>query len=65
MTMFYLAVPLLTLFFVAVGLCLLLDRRRARKEARLAAGTGASADVATPADELGRLGHDPEGGFRT
>ncbi|WP_147017849.1 twin-arginine translocase subunit TatC, partial [Kocuria turfanensis] len=34
MTMFYLAVPLLTLFFVAVGLCLLLDRRRARREER-------------------------------
>ncbi|MFE7630491.1 twin-arginine translocase subunit TatC [Kocuria sp. NPDC057446] len=64
MTMFYLAVPLLTLFFVAVGLCLLLDRRRARKEARLAAGTGDAADVATPADELGRLGHHPEGGSR-
>ncbi|WP_298590051.1 twin-arginine translocase subunit TatC [uncultured Kocuria sp.] len=64
MTMFYLAVPLLTLFFVAVGLCLLLDRRRARKEERLAAGTGAAADVATPADELGRLGHEPGDGSR-
>lgn len=62
MTMFYLAVPLLTLFFVAVGLCLLLDRRRARREARRAAATGATADAATSADELERLGRDPEAG---
>ncbi|MFF0944876.1 twin-arginine translocase subunit TatC [Kocuria sp. CPCC 205300] len=59
MTMFYLAVPLLTLFFVAVGLCLLLDRRRARREARRASATGATAGAATSADELGRLGRDP------
>lgn len=62
MTMFYLAVPLLTLFFVAVGLCLLLDRRRARREARRASATGATADAATSADELERLGRDPEAG---
>ncbi|KLU11320.1 twin-arginine translocase subunit TatC [Kocuria sp. SM24M-10] len=62
MTMFYLAVPLLTLFFVAVGLCLLLDRRRARREERRAAATGASADAATSADALERLGRDPEEG---
>ncbi len=59
MTMFYLAVPLLALFFVAVGLCLLLDRRRARREERRAAATGASADAATSDDELERLGRDP------
>ncbi|MGX5359403.1 twin-arginine translocase subunit TatC [Kocuria sp. KH4] len=59
MTMFYLAVPLLALFFVAVGLCLLLDRRRARREQRRAAATGASADAATSDDELERLGRDP------
>ncbi|MEX5303187.1 twin-arginine translocase subunit TatC [Kocuria sabuli] len=62
MTMFYLAVPLLTLFFVAVGLCLLLDRRRARREARRASATGATAGAATSADELGRLGRDPGAG---
>ncbi|MEX5271317.1 twin-arginine translocase subunit TatC [Kocuria sabuli] len=62
MTMFYLAVPLLTLFFVAVGLCLLLDRRRARREARRASATGATADAATSADELGRLGREPGAG---
>ncbi|MFI7481943.1 twin-arginine translocase subunit TatC [Kocuria sp. M1R5S2] len=60
MTMFYLAVPLLALFFVAVGLCLVLDRRRARRAARLAETTGASADAGTSADELERLGRDPE-----
>ncbi|MCM3689364.1 twin-arginine translocase subunit TatC [Kocuria rosea] len=59
MTMFYLAVPLLLLFFVAVGLCLVLDRRRARREARRAAATGATADAATSADALGRLGREP------
>ncbi|ALU40156.1 preprotein translocase subunit TatC [Kocuria flava] len=60
MTMFYLAVPLLALFFVAVVLCLLLDRRRARREARRAAATGAGADAATAAEDLDRLGRDPE-----
>jgi sec-independent protein translocase protein TatC len=64
MTMFYLAIPLLSLFFVAVGLCLLLDRRRARREARRASATGATADAATSADELERLGRDPEAGPR-
>ncbi|GLC62514.1 hypothetical protein PLESTB_001908000 [Pleodorina starrii] len=58
MTMFYLAVPLLTLFFVAVGLCLLLDRRRARRHARRAEATGARAGTATPTDEIHRLGED-------
>jgi sec-independent protein translocase protein TatC len=61
MTMFYLAVPLLLLFFVAVGLCLLLDRRRARREARREAATGSSADAGTSAEELERLGREDEG----
>ena len=45
-------IPLLLLFFVAVGLCLYLDRRRAKKEARQAAATGASADRGTSAEAL-------------
>lgn len=46
MTMFYLAIPLVTLFGIAIGLCLLNDRRRAKRgldraediEASIAAG---------------------------
>jgi sec-independent protein translocase protein TatC len=60
MTMFYLAIPLLLLFFVAVGLCLTLDRRRRRREARRAATTGATADAGTSAEELERLGREPD-----
>lgn len=56
MTMFYFAVPLVALFFVAVGLCLLLDKRRARKEAKRAATTGATANEASSLDELKRMG---------
>ncbi|WJZ68397.1 twin-arginine translocase subunit TatC [Kocuria rosea] len=58
MTMFYLAIPLLVLFFVAVGLCLLLDRRRAHRDARRAEATGEGADTATSTDEIHRLGKD-------
>ena len=46
----------LLLFFVAVGLCLYLDRRRAKKEARQAAATGASADRGTSAEALRSMG---------
>lgn len=56
MTMLYLAIPLLALFFVAVFLCLWLDRRRARRAARREAATGADADAATPPEQLRRLG---------
>ena len=55
-TMVYLAVPLLALFFVAAGLCLYLDRRKARRQARQAEATGASADRGTSAEELRSLG---------
>lgn len=59
MTMFYLAVPLLLLFFLAVVICLLLDRRRAKRRRLQEAGTGATADAATPIEELGRVGEQP------
>jgi len=55
-TMVYLAVPLLALFFVAAGLCLYLDRRKAKRQARQAEATGASADRGTSAEELRSLG---------
>lgn len=47
-SMFYLAVPLLLLFFVAIGLCLLNDKRRARRNA----AREAAVDIATPLDVL-------------
>ncbi|MBD2761515.1 MULTISPECIES: twin-arginine translocase subunit TatC [unclassified Candidatus Sulfotelmatobacter] len=55
-TMLYLAIPLLALFFVAVGVCLFLDRRRARKAAKREADTGMVADSATSAQELRKMG---------
>jgi sec-independent protein translocase protein TatC len=54
-SMFYLAVPLLVLFFAAIGLCILNDRRRERRAAKLAAQTEAAADTATPASDLQNL----------
>ena len=51
-----LVVTLLVLFFVAVGLCLYLDRRRAKKQARQAAATGANADRGTSAEALRSMG---------
>lgn len=55
-TMLYLAIPLLALFFVAVAMCLFLDRRRARKAAKREAATGVVADQATSAEELRKMG---------
>lgn len=55
-TMLYLAIPLLALFFVAVAMCLFLDRRRARKAAKREAATGVAADNATSAEELRKMG---------
>ncbi|WP_211881093.1 twin-arginine translocase subunit TatC [Pseudarthrobacter albicanus] len=54
-SMFYLAVPMLVLFFTAIGLCLLSDRRREKRAIRRAAETEATADLATPSSELGNL----------
>lgn len=55
MSMFYLAGPMLALFFAAIGLCLLNDRRRERRAAKRAAETDATAGIATPSSELGNL----------
>ncbi|WP_298253041.1 twin-arginine translocase subunit TatC [uncultured Arthrobacter sp.] len=52
LSMFYLAVPLLLLFFVAIGLCLLNDRRRARRSAAREAAVEAGADTASPLEAL-------------
>ena len=55
MSMFYLAGPMLLLFFAAIGLCLLNDRRRERRAVKRAAETEATADQATPSSELENL----------
>lgn len=55
MSMFYLAGPMLALFFAAIGLCLLNDRRRERKAVKRAAETEATADQGTPSSELENL----------
>lgn len=52
LSMFYLAVPLLLLFFLAIGLCLLNDRRKARRNAAREAAVEATADTASPLDAL-------------
>jgi sec-independent protein translocase protein TatC len=46
---------MLVLFFTAIGLCLLNDRRRDKRAIRRAAETEATADLATPSSELGNL----------
>jgi len=55
MSMFYLATPMLVLFFAAIGLCVLNDRRRERRAEKRAAETEATADIATPSSELKNL----------
>ncbi|MBG6218267.1 sec-independent protein translocase protein TatC [Arthrobacter sp. CAN_A6] len=52
MSMFYLAVPMLLLFFVAIGLCLLNDKRRARRTAIREADVAANADQASSLEGL-------------
>ena len=52
LSMFYLAVPLLLLFFVAIGLCLLNDKRRARRNAAREAAVEATADTASSLDTV-------------
>ncbi|MET3812137.1 Sec-independent protein secretion pathway component TatC [Arthrobacter sp. UYEF3] len=54
-SMFYLAVPMLLLFFTAIGLCVLNDRRREKRAATAAAETEATADQATPGPDLQNL----------
>lgn len=55
MSMFYLAIPMLVLFFLAVVLCLMNDKRRDRRSAKRAEETEASANIATPSSELKNL----------
>jgi sec-independent protein translocase protein TatC len=55
LSMFMLAGPLLLLFFVAIGICILNDKRRARRQAKLAEETEASADTATSSSDLDNL----------
>lgn len=53
MTMFYLAIPLVTLFGVAIGLCLLNDRRRAKRALAQEQGIEDAIDRGpTPLDQL-------------
>lgn len=55
LSMFFLAAPLLVLYFGAIGLCILNDKRRDRRNARLAKKAEANADKATPLSELEEL----------
>jgi sec-independent protein translocase protein TatC len=54
-SMFMLAGPLLALFFAAIGICIMNDKRRDRRQARQVEETEATADVATPSSELKKL----------
>lgn len=53
MTMFYLAIPLVTLFGIAIGICLLNDRRRAKRALAHEQGIEEAIDRGpTPLDQL-------------
>jgi sec-independent protein translocase protein TatC len=52
MSMFFLGVPLLVLYFGAIGLCILNDKRRDRRLAKQSKETESTADVATPLTDL-------------
>lgn len=54
-SMFFLAAPLLVLYFGAIGLCILNDKRRDRRDAKKVQETEATADVGTRLEDLGRL----------
>lgn len=57
MTMIYLAAPLLFFFFVAIGICILNDKRRDKKHARMMAGLDEDAvSRPTSLEELDQLG---------
>lgn len=57
MTMFYLMAPLLIFFFVAVLICLWNDKRRAKKQAKLAGGLSPEElDQATSFEDLQHMG---------
>ena len=52
MSMFFLAAPLLVLYFGAIGLCMLNDKRRDRRSAKKVEASEANADVATLSTDL-------------
>ena len=52
MSMFFLAAPLLVLYFGAIGLCMLNDKRRDRRDAKKTAASEQNADLATPSKDL-------------
>lgn len=52
MSMFFLAAPLLVLYFGAIGLCILNDKRRDRRDAKKVKESEANADMATPSTDL-------------
>ncbi|MCU1572290.1 MAG: tatC [Micrococcaceae bacterium] len=54
-SMLFLAVPLLALYFGAIGVCILLDKGRDRRNAKRAEETGETADQATPLTDLQQL----------
>lgn len=59
MSMMYLMLPLLFFFFVAIGIAILNDKRRDRKNAKLAAGLdNEELNRATSLEELEQLGRD-------
>ncbi|MDJ0320144.1 twin-arginine translocase subunit TatC [Pseudarthrobacter sp. PS3-L1] len=55
LSMFLLAAPLLILFFSAIWLCIINDKRRDRRAAKQAVETEASANIATPSSDLKKL----------
>lgn len=58
MMMFYLMAPLLAFFFIAIGICLINDKRRDRRNAKLAQGMAEeSVKTATSAADLAQMGH--------
>ncbi|POH58529.1 twin-arginine translocase subunit TatC [Arthrobacter glacialis] len=52
MSMFFLGAPLLVLYFGAIGLCVLNDKRRDRRDAKKVKESESMADVATPSTDL-------------
>ena len=52
MSMFFLAAPLLVLYFGAIGLCMINDKRRDRRDAKKVKESELNADIATPSTDL-------------
>lgn len=55
MSMFFLGAPLLILYFGAIGLCILNDKRRDRRDAKRAVESEKNADTATSSKDLEKL----------